>query len=118
MKLTINNKEQNLTFGIGFLRELDKIAPVIIKDIALGMGLQMKIPELLAGNLATLSDIVYCATFTNPSRPTRLEVDTFIETLPEDELDLLFDLIYEELEKSTAGKRAIKAIKIQQEKIH
>lgn len=112
MKVTIKDKEQILTFGIGFLRELDKVAPVIIKDVPLGMGLQLKIPELLAGNIATLSDVIYCATFTNSNRPSRVDVDFFVENLPDDELDLLFDLVYEELEKSTAGKRVIKNLNV------
>ena len=105
MQITINGNNVNIIFGIRFLRELDKIAPVQINNVSFGAGLAMKVPELYAGNIATLADVLYAGTVTEKNRPTQDMVDNFVEN--HSDLDNLFDEVLKELEETTAGKRII-----------
>jgi hypothetical protein len=83
MQLTINGKEYELSFGVRFVREMDKTywgRPC--KGINFGMG----VAKALAGSevhttAAVLSDVIYSATVPHlRKRPTANEVDDFIDS--------------------------------------
>jgi hypothetical protein len=54
MELTINGKQYEFKFGTKFVRELDKLFPIMQEGIAFGMGLSAKfIPEVLKDKVHT-----------------------------------------------------------------
>jgi len=107
MQLRLNeNKTVEVKFGVGFVRELDKNHPLEAKGIKLGMSLSMKIPEILGGDVASLSDVLYAGTFLEKERPTQTEIDNFIDE--HEDIETLFDEVIKALEESNAGKRILK----------
>lgn len=106
MQLTINEKTVNVRFGVGFVRELDKRFPLEAKGVKLGMVLSMKIPEILGGDVASLSDVIYAGTVLEKERPLQQEIDEFIDN--HSDIEALFDEVLKELEESNAGKRILK----------
>lgn len=106
MQLTINEKTVNVRFGVGFVRELDKRFPLEAKGVKLGMVLSMKIPEILGGDVASLSDVIYAGTVLEKERPSQQEIDEFIDK--HSDIEALFDEVLKELEESNAGKRILK----------
>lgn len=106
MQLTINEKTVNVRFGVGFVRELDKRFPLEAKGVKLGMVLSMKIPEILGGDVASLSDVIYAGTVLETKRPSQQEIDEFIDN--HSDIEALFDEVLKELEESNAGKRILK----------
>ncbi len=106
MQLTINEKTVNVRFGVGFVRELDKKFPLEAKGVKLGMSLSMKIPEILGGDVASLSDVIYAGTVLEKERPSQQEIDEFIDS--HSNIETLFDEVLKELEESNAGKRILK----------
>ena len=99
MQLRLNeNKTVEVKFGVGFVRELDKNHPLEAKGIKLGMSLSMKIPEILGGDVASLSDVLYAGSFLEKERPTQTEIDNFIDE--HEDIEALLE--------SNAGKRILK----------
>ena len=70
------------------------------------MVLSMKIPEILGGDVASLSDVIYAGTVLEKERPSQLEIDEFIDN--HTDIEALFDEVLKELEESNAGKRILK----------
>lgn len=105
MQIQINGNAVNVRFGVRFVRELDKLYPLELKGMKLGMVLSMKIPEILGGDIASLSDIIYAGTVLENNRPSQSDVDEFIEN--HEDIDKLFDDVINELEQSNAGKRIL-----------
>ncbi|TCI75504.1 hypothetical protein EVJ17_15710, partial [Exiguobacterium sp. IPBC4] len=62
MKLKINGKEYSFKFGVKFIREIDKNIPLKREEIKFRLGLSAKVlPELKAGNVNTLANVLYYA---------------------------------------------------------
>lgn len=109
MNLTINGNEQELHFGIGFVRELDNVAGVNKNGIQLGMGLTLTMPSLKSYNPAALSNVIYAATVTNSPRPGLGDVDKYLESITSaDEIERIFDEVNEEINKATMLQTALK----------
>ncbi len=85
MQLTINNKVYDLTFGIEFLREIDKRYELADNKFKLGMGLVMLLPKLKLGDIVAMFDVIQAATTTQKSKPSRIELEMF---LVDEETDL------------------------------
>ena len=100
MQIEIKGKKYNCIFGVKFIRELDKQHGVVRNDVNLGMGLTTLLPQLVSGNIVVLSDVLYTATITEKSRPSKDEVDEFVETV--DDIEALFDETLKNLEESNA----------------
>lgn len=82
MKLKIGDKEYTLNFGIGFVRELDENNYILSKNgVKFGTGLDTVLPMMLAGDYVKLSDCLYHATHAETARPTKAEVDAFVDTV-------------------------------------
>ncbi|EEU68544.1 phage protein [Enterococcus faecalis Merz96] len=109
MQIEIKGKKYNCIFGVKFIRELDKQHGVVRNDVNLGMGLTTLLPQLVSGNIVVLSDVLYTATITEKSRPSKDEVDEFVETV--DDIEALFDETLKNLEESNAGKLTVRNFK-------
>lgn len=102
MQIAIKEKEYNVCFGIGFLRELDKKYFYERVGMKFGASMELKIPLLLAKDTVTLSDVLYAGTCTEKSRPSQKDIDDYIDNL--EDIDTFFDEVIEELKKSNATK--------------
>ncbi|WP_314737070.1 tail assembly chaperone [Limosilactobacillus urinaemulieris] len=109
MQIKIGKKDINLNFGVRFVRELDKLKGMEVEVQGIkqkfGMGLTVVLPSLRQFDPATLSDVLYCASWDNKSRPTQKAIDDFIDN--DADLDKLFDEVLDELQKANAVKGTI-----------
>lgn len=112
MKLNINGKEQGLSFGVGFVRELDKVSPLTTSGLTFGMALVKALPSLQTYDPSVLSDIIYSATLGNSPRVSRQDVDDYIDGIKDaKEMSKLFDDISKEVNASVPIKVALKNMK-------
>ncbi len=109
MQIEINKKKYTCRFGVKFVRELDKKFAVVQDGVIFGLSLSTKLPELAAGNAATLSEFLYAATVTESPRPGQDEVDEYVDSVKD--IESVFDDVLKELEESNAGKLAVRELK-------
>lgn len=105
MVLTINEKEYNIKFGVKFVRKMDEKYYISSDGVKYGMALEKKLPTLFSGDAVTLSEVIYEGTCAEPKRPTKDEIDNFIDE--HDDIEGLFEEVLEELKNSNATKVAI-----------
>lgn len=109
MHLKIGDKDYVFKFGIGFIRELDKVKGADLNGAKFGFGLEIACSELVSFNVATLSTILYCACVGKVL--SLVELDNFVEDC--EDIENLFNMVFSELEQSNAGKLAIRKLKAQ-----
>ncbi len=103
MLLKIKGEEYRVSFGVGFVRELDKKYYVQNNtSVKYGLGIETQIPLLLTGDPVTLSEFLYVGTCAEEKRPIPADVDAFIDEV--EDVEALFDEVIEELKKSNATK--------------
>lgn len=108
MKLNINGKNVELSFGVKFVRTLDVVAGLDVNGASFGMGLTKSIPALNTADPAVLADVIYSAASTNKAfRPSQDDVDNFIDDYDGD-LEKLFDDVIKEMSAANAIKVALK----------
>lgn len=110
MKIKVGNKNYELNFGIGFVRELDQRNGVGAKGVKFGMGLTKTLYGMRVYDPACLSDILYSATWADSTRPMPQAVDRMLESENTD-IEKLFDDVTAELSKANAVKLAVKNMK-------
>lgn len=109
MIIKINETDYRVSFGVGFIRELDKKYYTEAKTgVRFGMGLEVKMPMLLSDDVITLSEFLYDGTCTEEKRPTQKEIDKYIDSV--DDIEHLFEEVVDELKKHNATKLAVKRI--------
>lgn len=87
--LTINKREHELSFGIAFIRELDKKFCSNVNGMNFGAGVRSAVVYLLDGNPVILVDIIQAATITNRSKLSEKDIEKWLEE--QDDLDVVFD---------------------------
>lgn len=87
--LEINGKEYPLSFGIDFIREMDKRHQIDAQGFPLGAGLQSAVIYLVQENPVILEDIILSATHTLKSVPKKADIEAWIED-QEDDLEKVF----------------------------
>lgn len=102
MEITIKRKKINLKFGVRFLRELDKIAGVEMQGQSLGFAIQVALPKLENFDPVALSDVIYAASYEESPRPSRADVDDYLDGC--DDLEKLFVEARQEIEGANAIK--------------
>lgn len=110
MEFTINGKDKELKFGIGFIRNLDEVYKADVNGIQFGMGLNMAMIQLQQYNPSALSEVIKAAA----KGSARLkDVDEAVEAYAEenDGLDSLFEEVIEEVGKSTVTKATLSRMK-------
>lgn len=109
MIIKINETDYRVSFGVGFIRELDKKYYTEAKTgVRFGMGLEVKMPMLLSDDVITLSEFLYDGTCTEEKRPTQKDIDKYIDSV--DDIEHLFEEVVDELKKHNATKLAVKRI--------
>ena len=106
MEFVINGKERELKFGIGFIRKLDDVYKVDYNGIEFGMGLNMANVQLQQFNPTALSEVIRSAIKGNVSQR---QVDEALEEYADenDGLGSLFELVMDEMGKSTSVKDSL-----------
>lgn len=99
MELTINGKEYELNFGLGFIREMDKLHEQQMQGISFGIGLEMMTAQLEMGRPTILLDIIKAGTAHLKRKPTAKEVEQYLE---EKALDGELENLFKELKEATA----------------
>lgn len=115
MKIKINDKEFELNFGVKFVRTLDEAMPIKMSvrgagEQSFGMALTKVVPALKVYDTAILSDVIYCATWANSPRPSRDDIDAYIDN-PETDIEKLFKDVIDTMKKSNSVKLATKNLK-------
>lgn len=120
-RLTIDGQEYEFHFGMGFMREVNKLMSVPvdgIKDARKNIGLQYKAAEVVDGDVTALVELLFAA---NKGRKPRVNTD-LLDAYIDDEntdVDQLFKEVLSFLETSNATKKTMetlnKAIKKQKE---
>lgn len=83
--LEINGKEYPMSFGLDFIREMDKRYTVDAQGFPLGAGLQSALIYLVQENPTVLEDIILSATHTLRSVPSHKDIESWIEEKYEDD---------------------------------
>lgn len=108
MEITINGKDYKLNFGIKFIREADKFTLTKLGNgMEFSAGLGSLLSKILNGDMVAFFDIVYLATCTNSKRPSKTEIDEYLDSLNTDEFDTLYNEVMREIEQSNSGKRVM-----------
>ena len=102
MIIKIKNKEHSVHFGMRFVRELDKAYFASSGATKYGVGLNTRIPLLYDRDAVVLSDMLYLGTITEKSRPTKDQVDEYVEN--HENIEGLFLEVLEELKKGNTTK--------------
>ncbi|AKP66103.1 MULTISPECIES: tail assembly chaperone [Companilactobacillus] len=100
MNIKVNDKEFELNFGIGFLRELDKVAGVDVQGISMGMALTRTLPALKGWDMLALINALYCATHADNPRPSYDDVANAVGSQTDKQIEKLFTDVLAELKKS------------------
>ncbi|MBF0747285.1 hypothetical protein IR073_06470 [Gemella sp. 19428wG2_WT2a] len=110
MQLTINNKNYNLHFGLGFLQEMNKRKSTSFDGMSTGYGALalLSIGSMLQDPLAVV-DVIKAATAQALQKPSNEDLEIFLNEKAENgQLDkLIFDL-FEEIKKSPLLRYAMK----------
>ncbi len=89
-QIEINGKKHDLSFGIDFIREMDKRYEVSGSGVKFGMGIQSAVVYLQDFNPVVIADIILSATHTNKSIPSLADIETWLEEQG-DNLEKVFD---------------------------
>lgn len=98
MKITIDNKNYELKFGIKFINSLDHLFGLTEQGLEFGMGTLPAVTALQSYDPAALAKIIACASVDNLSVDM---VSDYIENLNEDELEKLFSEVLTDVKEST-----------------
>ena len=109
MELTIKEQVYQFTFGMGFLREVNKKIqrPVDgIPDVKENMGLQMMVAGLRVRDCEYLAEVLEAANKGHNPRASRMLIDAYIDD-PDTDIDALFDEVLDFLRKTNATKNMV-----------
>lgn len=110
MILTINGKNYELTFGLGFLAEMNKRKPAEFEGMKTGYGAMalFNMGQLLGDPLA-FYDLVKAATAEATQKPSNEELEAYLtQLITENRIDTVFSEIMVEVKKSPILAYAMK----------
>lgn len=105
MQIKINGIDHTLRFGLKFIRELDEKYYFEKNGVKFGATLEDRVPLIFSRDPVTLSDFLYSATSTEENRPTRDQIDTYIEEC--EDIDKLFEEVLSELKNSNVTRSRV-----------
>lgn len=109
LELTIKGTVYQFNFGMGFMRAINKLVgtPVDgLPDVKKNIGLQYYIAGVIDGDVEALVDVLDMANKNNEPRVTRDLLDFYIDD-EETDIDALFDMVLDFLEKTNATKKVV-----------
>ena len=105
-EITVGNAVYQFTFGMGFMREVNKMYQKPIDGIpgkSENVGLQMMVAGLYAKDVEYLVTVLEAANKSHNPRVTRTMLDNYIDNECED-IDLLFAQVMDFLKTANATK--------------
>lgn len=105
-ELTINGVVYQFHFGMGFMREINKLTKQKNNGIEENVGLQYACAGLLDGNPESLVNILLTGNKGCTPRVTQEILDDYIDN-PNTDIDKLFDEVLDFLAKANATKRTV-----------
>lgn len=102
MILTINGKNYELTFGLGFLAEMNKRKPAEFEGMKTGYGAMalFNVGRFLGDPLA-FYDLIKAATAEAPQKPSNEELEAYLtQLIVEGRIEQVFTSALEEIKKS------------------
>lgn len=106
MELTINGQVYQFNFGMGFLREANKIKNPNVKTIDKNYGSRFLISGVIDGDPETLVDVLDLANKGQDPRVTKAALDAYIDD-PETNIDQLFEDTLDFLRKANATRKLV-----------
>lgn len=106
-EITINDTVYQFNFGMGFLRELNKLVknPVDGMRVEQNIGFRYYLADMLDGNPEALSTVLITANKGQSPRVTQKLIDEFIDD-PDTDIDAVFDEVFDFFGKSNSTKTA------------
>lgn len=108
-ELEMNGQVYQFRFGMGFLREVNKMTTIPVKDIPgkeMNVGMQYAFGELLDGNVETLCDVLYIANKDQEPRLEKEDIDSYIED-EETDIEDVFKQVIDFLKSANATKKIV-----------
>lgn len=113
--LKIGNKEYNLRYGIAFVKEVNNLYAI---DYDVNSGLKMKMnfgisilmEYLRMGDVIAIVNAIKCATVTEKSKPSDIEIEEFISELSQEEYTKLCTDFFTSLEEAPFLKNGIQKL--------
>ena len=108
MELTINGNVYQISFNIGFLRNINKTITVDVDGmdgVKRNVGLRYSVGLLLDGDLETLVDVLELANKGQSTRLTKKAIEDYIDNADTD-VDEVFEGVIEGLKQANATKKA------------
>lgn len=109
MELVIKGEVYEFNFGMGFLRETNKLVSTPVdglKDVNKNVGLQYMVASMMDGDLEALVDVLDMANKGRKPRVTRDLLDFYIDDESTD-VDSLFDEVMGFLKSTNATKKVV-----------
>lgn len=106
MELTINGQVYQFNFGMGFLREANKIKNPNAKTTDKNYGSRFLISGVIDGDPETLVDVLDLANKGREPRVTKATLDAYIDD-PETNIDQLFEDTLDFLRKANATRKLV-----------
>lgn len=107
MVITIDGTDYQLNFGIKFIQAMNDLHHVSQSGMNVGMGLNQAVMFIMAQDVIGLAEIIQCAAWINPKRPTRDQIYAYLENEGTD-ISKLFKKVDKELKNSNVTKGAVK----------
>ncbi|HFI0168446.1 TPA: tail assembly chaperone [Streptococcus suis] len=110
MILTINGKNYELKFGLGFLAEMNKRKPAEFEGMKTGYGAMalFNVGQFLGDPLA-FYDLIKAATAEAPQKPSNEELEAYLtQLIVEGRIEQVFTSVLEEVKKSPILAYAMK----------
>lgn len=110
-ELTINEKVYQFNFGMGFLKEINKLVRIDVeglKDVRKNIGLRYKLSQLRECDTEALVEILVAANIGFTPRVTAKEIETYIDDETTN-IDSLYEDVWGFLKRANALKKMIAA---------
>ena len=118
MELTINGQVYQFNFGMGFLREANKLVSSSVEgtNVKKDIGARYMIARVIDGEADALVDLLDVANKGQSPRVTKAALDAYIDNSDTD-IDQLFDDTMDFLGKANATKKIIRDLREAEQKM-
>lgn len=104
MQIKLGNRDYEVVIGLAALNYLDQIYPIQVNGFEIGLGLNKFYLDLKLKNITAIAKFIKAGTITEPQKPSNAEIEEFIGSMTEKQLNDFFKEIDEELGKFPVTK--------------
>lgn len=110
MIINVGGREYEMRFGIAALDYLDKVYVTSAEGIEFSVGLSMFSSQVQMRNVTAMIHAIKAGTCTEPQRPSNKAIEEFIGSMDEEEMELFFLEVTDELKKQPLTRIATKKV--------